>query len=278
MPDFATPEPVSVSLQFDIGTARITASERTDTVVEVLPGNGADDNDVRAAAQTKVSYSNGELLVKGPKKRSLFGTAGSLDISIELPSGSQVHADSPMADFICEGRLGDCRFKTSAGDIQIAEAGTVNLKTSHGDIVVHRAAGNAEVTGAGRIDIGEIAGEATVKNANGEITIGKVTGDVRANSSNGRISIGTAHAGVDARSAYGGIRVGEVAHGSVSLQTATGDLEVGIRESTAAWLDLNSRFGSVRNSLGPAEGPETSDATVEVRARTGLGDIIIRRA
>jgi hypothetical protein len=40
------------------------------------------------------------------------------------------------------------------------------------------------------------------------------------------------------------------------------------------WL---ARFGRVRNSLGPS-GPGISDETVEVRARTTVGDVVIRRA
>ncbi|WP_248965176.1 DUF4097 family beta strand repeat-containing protein [Sphaerisporangium perillae] len=278
MPSFDTPEPISVTLEFDIGSARITASRRTDTVVEVLPADGALDADVRAAQQTRVTYSGGKLLVKGPKNRSLFGRSGSLDVSIELPAGSDVQGNAPLADFICEGPLGECRLTTSVGDIQVDEARTVRLKSGHGDIRLDRVAGDAEITAAGRVDVGTIAGAATVKNLNGETTIGEVTGDLRANASNGRISVGVAHAGVEAKSANGGIRIGEVARGQVVLQTATGDLEVGIRESTAAWLDVNTRLGSVRNSLGSAEGPEASDETVEVRARTGLGDIVIRRS
>lgn len=278
MPTFDTPEPISVILEFDIGSARIVAGKRTDTVVEVLPRDGADDADVRAAQQTKVTYSGGKLLVKGPRKRSLFGKSGALDVSIELPAGSDVQGTTPMADFTCEGRLGECRFKTSVGDIQIDEAGTVHLKTDHGDIRVNRAAGDAEVTGSGRVDVDRIGGKSTFKNTNGETTIGEVTGDLRANSSNGRISVGIAHAGVEAKSANGGIRIGEVARGQVVLQTAIGDLEVGIRESTAAWLDVNTRIGIVRNSLGPSDGPATSDETVEVRARTSVGDIVIHRA
>jgi hypothetical protein len=277
MPNFDTPEPISVILEFDIGSARITAGERTDTVVEVLPTDGADDADVRAAQQTKVTYSGGTLLVKGPRKRSLFGMSGSLDVSIELPAGSDLQATSPLADFTCDGRLGDCRIKTSVGDIQVDEAGTVHLKTDHGEIRADRVAGDAEIAGVGRIDVGGIAGTATIKNSNGETTIGDIAGDLRVTSSNGRITVGVAHAGVEARSANGGIRVGEVARGHVVLQTALGDVEVGIRESTAAWLDVNTRLGRVRNSLGPSEGPQASDETVEVRARTELGDIVIRR-
>jgi hypothetical protein len=278
MPTFDTPEPISVTLEFDLGSARITAGTRTDTVVEVLPGDGADDADVRAARQTKVTCSGGALLVKGPKQRSLFGKSGSLEVSIELPAGSDVRATSPMADFTCEGRLGSCRLKTSLGDIQVDRAATVYLKTDHGDIRVDHIEGDAEVLGAGRVDVGEITGAATIKNGNGETTIGEVTGDLRANSANGRISVGVAHTGVDAKSANGGIRIGEVIRGRVVLQTAVGDVEVGIHESSAAWLDVNTRFGRVRNSLSPSEGPGTSDETVEVRARSGVGDIVIRRS
>jgi hypothetical protein len=277
MPEFDTSEPISVILEFDVGIARITASERTTTVVEVLPSNGTDENDMRVVQGTSITCSGGTLRVKAPKQRSMFGRSGSIDVSIELPAGSTIEGTSPMADFTCTGPLGNCRFKTSLGDIHITEAATVHLKTDHGDIHVDRATGDADITGAGRIDIGRIAGTATVKNLNGETTISEVGGVLRANSSNGRIRVGLAHAGVDARSANGGIRIDEVARGQVALQTGVGDLEVGIPESTAAWLDVNSRFGTVRNFLGSAEAPQPGDETVEVRARTHVGDIVIRR-
>ncbi|MET9801643.1 DUF4097 family beta strand repeat-containing protein [Streptomyces sp. NPDC006368] len=278
MPSFETPEPISAILEFEVGNVRVAASKREDTVVEVLPSNGADEADVRAVQQTKVTYANGSLTIKGPKKRSLFGKPGSIDITVELPTGSRLNSTSPMGDYSCEGPLGECRVKTSFGDILLDEAAGTNLRTGHGDIRVNRAAGNAEIHGAGRIDIGEIAGTATVKNGNGETVIGEITGDLKANSSNGRITVGVAHASVEAKSANGAIRVDEVARGVLQLQTAVGDLEVGIRESTAAWLDVNSGFGTVRNALGTAQGPASSEETVEIHARTGVGDIVIRRA
>ncbi|PKV83860.1 DUF4097 family beta strand repeat-containing protein [Streptomyces sp. TLI_146] len=277
MPRFDTPQPISVILEFDIGSARISAGKRTDTVVEVLPRDGAAETDVRTAQQTQVTYSGGKLVVKGPK-RSLFSRSGSLDISIELPAGSRLQGTAPLGDFVTEGLLGDCALKTSAGDIQVEHAAAAHLKTGHGDIRLGSANGDVDVAGSGRVEIGEVAGTATVKNVNGETTIGEVTGDVRANASNGRISLGVAHAGVDAKSANGAIRIADVRRGQVVLMTAMGDLEVGIRESTAAWLDVNTRMGIVRNSLSTADGPGAEDHTVEVRARTGLGDIVIRRA
>ena len=65
--------------------------------------------------------------------------------------------------------------------------------------------------------------------------------------------------------------------GSVVLETQIGDLEVGIREGTAAWLDVSARAGKVHNALDAADAPEASAETVEVRARTSVGDVVIRR-
>jgi hypothetical protein len=66
--------------------------------------------------------------------------------------------------------------------------------------------------------------------------------------------------------------------GSVELGTAYGELEVGVREGTAARLDVRSQFGNVRNLLTASDGPQPSDQRVEVRARTSFGDIVIRRS
>jgi hypothetical protein len=53
---------------------------------------------------------------------------------------------------------------------------------------------------------------------------------------------------------------------------------VRIREGTAAWLDASAGVGQVHNALESADAPEPSAETVEVRARTSFGDIVIRRA
>ena len=67
MPTFDTPAPISVSVDIGAGSTEIIASERTDTIVEVRPSNSANKNDVAAADQTQVSYSDGNLTVKSPR-------------------------------------------------------------------------------------------------------------------------------------------------------------------------------------------------------------------
>ncbi|OEV27270.1 hypothetical protein AN219_23315 [Streptomyces nanshensis] len=296
MPAFDTPEPVSATFELEVGTARIAAGKRTDTVVEVLPRNGSDEDDVRAVQQTQVTCSGGRLTVRMPKKRSPFGKPGAIEVSVELPAGSDVRGASALGGFFCEGPLGEVTLKTSLGDLQVEESAGADLRTDHGDIRLARSTGDAEVVGSGRIEVGTVAGTATVKNgngttaisevtgglkakaANGDISVGIAHGSVSAKAANGRIEVGVAHAGVDAVSSNGRIRVSDATRGRIVLRTSVGDLEVGIHEGTAAWLDLNPRFGTVRNSLGTAAGPGDSEETVEVHARTGAGDIIVRRA
>jgi hypothetical protein len=281
MPAFDTPEPISVAIDLVVGDARITASDRDDTVVEIRPSDGSHEPDVRAAEQTVVEYTAGRLLVKGPKQRGLglFGKVGSIDVTIGLPAGSRLQGDASVAAFRCVGLLGECRVKTVAGDIQFDHTGTLDLTTGAGAIAVDRVAGHAEVsTGSGRVRLREIDGTAVIKNSNGDSWVGEVVGDLRVNAANGDISVDHANAGITASTANGDVRIGEVVRGSASLKTAMGEIEIGIRAGTAARLDVSTQFGSVRNDMDTAEGPEPSDETVEVRARTSYGDIVIRRS
>ena len=281
MPTFETPEPISVTITIGVGDVRIAATDRRDTVVSVTPSDSSKQSDVQAAENTRVEYSQGSLLVKAPrswKRYTPFGGGESIDVAIELPSGSRVEAEADVANFTSRGRLGECRFTTAVGKIRIDETGPLHVNTSGGNVSVDRMTGRGEITGSGQISIGAIDGSAAIKNLNGVIWVGEVTGDLRCNSANGDVTIDHALGAVTAKTANGAVRIGEVVRGSVELGTAYGELEVGIREGTAALLDVRSSYGSVRNSLQASDRPEPSDQTVEVRARTSFGDILIHRS
>ncbi len=282
MPTFDTPEPISVTVEIGVGDIRIVASDRSDTMVEVRPSDSAKKSDVTAAEQTRVEYADGRLLIKAPRgwrQYTFRGGGESIDVQVDLPAGSHVQGDAGVAVLRCRGRLGECRYKTGAGDIQLDQAGPVQLKTGAGDITVDQAVGDAELTtGTGAVRIDSIHGTAVVKNSNGDTWIGEVTGDLQVNAANGRISVDRAQAAVAAKTANGDVRLGEVARGAVLAQTGFGKVEIGVLDGVAAWLDLNTRFGNVQNDLDAAERPEQGEGTVEVRARTSYGDITIHRS
>lgn len=279
MPSFDTPEPISAVAHVDAGSIRFAAADRLDTVVEVRPRDPKRDQDVRSAEQTDVTYANGVLTVRTPKQRYFLGRTGTVDVTVELPTGSHVDMTGAWAQVLGEGRLGEVRVKTSSGDVRLDTTGPLHLAASHGSITVNRIEGAAEIgTSSGSLRIGTVDGSAVLKNSHGTTTVGAVTGDLRVSGANGDIDITRAEASVAATTAHGTLRVAEVARGTVQLETSYGAIEVGIREGTAAWLDVTSAHGQVRNTLAASDSPEQTEDTVEVRARTRHGNIDVRRA
>ena len=280
MPSFDTPEPISVTAHVEAGSIRFTAVDRLDTVVEVQPREPKKDQDVRAADQTEVTYANGVLTVRTPKPNLLgLGRTGTVDVTVELPTGSDVDMKGAWAQVLGEGRLGEVRVKTSSGDVRLHTTGPLTLTASHGSITVDRVEGMAEITtSSGSVRVGLVDGPAVLKNSHGTTTVGAATGELRVSGANGDIEIRRAEDSVTATTAHGRLRVGEVARGTVQLETSYGAIEVGVREGTAAWLDVSSSSGQVRNALTASESPEKTEDTVKVRARTRHGNIDILRA
>jgi len=280
MPTFNTPEPISATIDLAAADVRVIAGDRQDTIVEVRPSNGAHEPDVKVAEQTKVEYTAAGLQIKGPKQRSMgLRKIGSVDVTVELPAGSQVEADSGIGALRFTGQLGKCRVKMGAGDVELEQVGPLDLQTGAGAITVEHVAGRAEITnGSGRLRVSQIDGSAVIKNSNGETWVGDITGDLRVNAGNGAIFVGHAGADVSASSAKGEIRVDDLTRGSASLKTGFGEVHFGIHAGTAAKIDAYTRFGAVRNSMDPADSPEPTDEVLEVHARTSFGDIVIRRS
>jgi DUF4097 and DUF4098 domain-containing protein YvlB len=283
VPTYDTPSPITATIELIVGSVRIVAGDRADTVVDVRPTDPTRPGDLKAAEDTRVEYAAGTLTVVQPKTWRHYGpfnsVAGTVDVTVELPAGSKVNAETSIGSVHAEGRLGDTRIKAAMGDLHVVEAADLTLRSSHGDVTAGRVTGDADVsTGSGRLRIGEVAGHATVRNGNGDIRVGDVGGELRVKASNGEVTIDRAGRSVLVKGANGAIRVGEVVRGTANLRTAAGEIEVGVRRGTAAWLDVHSQHGNVRNGLDTADGPGDAAETVEVRARTSVGDITVRRS
>ncbi|MFE2530480.1 DUF4097 domain-containing protein [Streptomyces sp. NPDC059371] len=278
MPSFDTPEPISVTAHVAAGSIRFTAGDRPDTVVEVRPLDPKKDRDVRAAEQTEIGYASGALTVR-TKQRHLVGSSGAVDVTICLPSGSRLDLTCSWTQVLAEGRLGEVRVKSSAGDVRLDTTGPLELTVSHGLITVDRIDGSAEITSStGNVRVGTVAGPAVLKNSHGSTTVGTVTGELRASGTNGGIDIARAEASVTGTTTNGHLRVAEVVCGEVRLETSNGSIEVGVGEGVTTWLDVSSNRGQVRNRLAASEAPEMTEGTVAVRARSNWGNIDILRA
>lgn len=231
MPSFDTPEPILAVIELGAGGLQIRAGDRADTVVQVHPAEPSSDDDVQAARETTVEYSDGRPTIRAPRRRlrSLFGSGEAVEVTVDLPAGSRVDATAP--GIRAAGRLGDCAVQAALGGVDLDETGDLRLRTAGGDVRVGRCRGHADVgTAKSAIRIRRLDGTAVIQAARSDITIGETAAPVRLASGAGSIDIDRAGASVDATSGSADIRIGEVARGTVSLVTGSGRLDIGVRE------------------------------------------------
>jgi hypothetical protein len=276
MPTFATPGPIAATVQVAGAQVRVTASDRTDTVVLVEPINEASRSDVKVANKTKVHFAGGQLSVKtttpGDKN-------GSVAITIDLPAGSSLVAYLAHSGVQADGSFGECELHMASGRVQLDRINALQANIAAGEVAIGHIAGRAKIDGgAVAMRIGEVKGTVGLSSSGGQAWIGHASADLDLSSGSGGFDIDRADGSVTATTGDGAIRIGRLTHGQAKLMNGSGNIEVGISEGAAASIDVNSERGSVRNSVPSQENPDTSDNKVTVHARTRYGDIIIQRA
>ncbi|MGH9130823.1 MAG: DUF4097 family beta strand repeat-containing protein [Acidimicrobiales bacterium] len=272
MRTFDTSDPISVKVEIGVGDVRVVATERADTVVDIQPSDHTNACDVAAAEQTRVDYANGVLTVSAPLRWTPFARVvgpslsarkrESIDIKLQVPSGSHLSVNAALAPLRCSGTLGRCNYRTGAGDVAIGHVSSW-LELS---------------TGSGSVRVDRVDGPAKVRNGNGGTWIGEAYGALEVKAANGRIEVGHVGEAVTAKTANGDIHLDEVVSGVVVANTGFGNVDLGVRTGIATWLDLHTGFGHVRNSLDAAERPDAAEPVIELRARTSFGDVTVRRA
>jgi Putative adhesin len=276
MPAFATPGPITVTVQVAGARVRVTASDRTDTVVLVEPINEASRPDVKVASKTKVDFAGGQLSVKTttPGDKS-----GSVAITIHLPAGSSLVAYLSHSSVHVDGPVGQCELHMASGQVQLDRIDALQANLSAGEVTIGHIGGRADIDGrAFTVRIGEVEGAVGIESSSGQAWIGHASADLDLSSASGGFDVDRADGSVTATTASGAIRIGRLTRGRAKLMNGSGNIEVGIGEGTEARVDANSERGSVRNSVASHPSPATSGALVSVHARTRHGDIIIQRA
>ena len=278
MPTFATPGPVTATVEVAGAQVRVTASDRTDTVVLVEPRDAASRKDVKVAAKTKVDLADGQLTVKTttPGDKS-----GSIAITIDLPAGSSLAAYLAHSSVRVDGSLGQFELHMASGRVQLDRIDALRANISAGEVAIAHIAGRADIEGATfAVRIGDVDGPVGIRGSGGQAWIGRAAADLELSSSSGGFDIDRADGSVTATTASGAIRVGRMTHSQAKLMNGSGNIEVGISDGTAAYIDVSSERGAVRNSVASPspDSPDASDATVTVHARTRYGDIIMHRA
>jgi hypothetical protein len=278
MPRYEVSGPIDADIKLGVGHVEVIASDRTDAVVEIGPSRPGRSGDASLAREGTASFEGGRLRVNVPRRRNLFGQSDSVDVRVELTTGSLVTIETAYGSLSAHGVLGNCRFIAKYGNVSADTVGDLILEAPYGTVEIAEVTGRLDATtGYARARIDRILGDARFRGAHGTIELGTSAGDVDVATS-GPLTIERALSDVTARSAHGQIRVREVNGGSIHLENAYGGIEVGVPAGIGAWIDAVSAHGRVRNELTPDPEAAASERSVELRLRSSYGDLRIRRA
>ncbi len=192
----------------------------------------------------RIEMRRNEIVIEVERKK-LFGSRGDWRVVVTTPDGAQVDAQVASADVEGRGSYGDVSVDSASGDVSF----------------------------------GHVDGRFEVNTASGDVDVDFVGDNSRVNSASGDVTIGGAEHDVKVRTASGDVCLRSVVRGKVDVQSASGDVEVGIRQGSTVYIDASSMSGEMTSELGISDIPPESDGpAVDFRARTMSGDVTVRRA
>jgi len=245
-----------------------------DVVVETRPEGavevelvGHDEESQRLIEAARVELQGSRLIVDVPQKRGrgfaiVFGRGG-IDCRVRCLEGSSVAARTKSADVTVHGTIAALTAATASGDVRADRStGAVTAKTASGDVTVRDVGGPVTAqTASGDVDLGTVHGTITVQTASGDLTVDAAYGDVNANT----VSGDQEHRAV--------------LRGRVAAHSVSGDVTIGVRRGSKAFLDCSTVSGDTSSELDGLDGATVDDGPlVEIRAQTVSGDIRIIRA
>jgi DUF4097 and DUF4098 domain-containing protein YvlB len=241
---FPTPGPSSLAVRIPSGSVEIQAVEGDETRVEL---EGLNDPGRAAVEEAVVAQSGDEVRVEITKERGVLVLLRSprVRLRVTCPVGTRVRAEVVAADLAARGRLGATTLKSVSADLDVEEVdGDLELKTVSGDAKVRRVIGSVSLnTVSGDLNVREVGGSAQGKTISGDLELDSVS------------------------------------NGTVTIQSVSGDVKIGVAAGAGVWMDLKSLSGDTRSELAAADGPGQGETTsVEVRAKSVSGDIRLVRA
>lgn len=236
----------------------------TETSVVLSPRDSTGD----ALERTVVELSRSTLVVAGPRGIGLAARLvnrlrdrDTVDARILVPSGSTL------------------RITTMSGDIAVSgSSGDADLATGTAGIRVERIVGNLRLrVGSGDSDVGPVSGSMSAQAGSGSVRIAEVGGGLDCQFGSGNLVAGAAGGSVRSRAGSGDVQVDAV-HGDVDVASGSGSITLGLPSGVSARLDVTTGSGQLHTDLPVEQAPAEGARAINVRARTGSGDVRLVRA
>jgi DUF4097 and DUF4098 domain-containing protein YvlB len=247
---FHTPEPVELEIKIPSGDIDIETIDGDESTIDL-------DGDEKLIELTEVRQEGRRIIVelKGKKPFGItisigdfsFGSS-SLRVRARVPHSSRVEIATASADMKLRGRINMLDVKSASGDL------------SH---------------------FGEVEGNAVLKTVSGDARLERVGGELRVQTVSGDVNATYVGGSVVSKSVSGDVRVDAVREGNVSVQSVSGDIEIGVAPGTKLDVDAGSVSGDLMSEVPLGSDPSGFDdgegPILVVRGKTVSGDFRVFR-
>lgn len=267
------PTPTAIELTIELGGGSIeVATSGTDTTTVVIDGPCADE--------FTLTQRDNAIVVRAPRGQGLFSGPGSHDVAVTTPPGCGLLVKAGSAHLHASGSYATAEIKTGSGGAEIdTVTGNLSVATGSGEITCESVGGRAKVqSGSGDIEIGSAQDDITVSTGSGDLVVGRMEADLAAKTGSGDIVVRRGTGQIHLVTGSGRIAVGNLARGSVRGKTGSGNVTVSVVPGTPVWTEVSSGTGRVRSDLEPVGRPEDGQDHVELRLKSGTGDILLSTA
>ncbi len=275
---FETPGKTTLVVRTGGGEVTVKAEDTQRTTVELTPLNAAGED---AVAEARVEQQHAGVVVDIPRHRGgLFRPHPSVDIAITCPTGTVIELKAESADITATGTFAEAVVTSGSGEVQVGDVtGSAKLKSGSGAVSAG-SVGKALVvtTGSGNVKVDQSGRSATLTVGSGDIRIGELAGETVTKTGSGDVEVDRLAGTLVTKSGSGDLVVRRATSGSVKANGASGDITIGIEEGTAAWLDVSTLTGKVRQELTEAQSPVDGQQRVEITAHTVSGDLRVYRS
>lgn len=270
---FDTPEPVDLRVSLPSGEVNVNTHDQPTTEVII-------EGDERAASEEVEIEQRGNQIRVKIEPRNRWGNGHDYEVHITVPTHSDARVETASAEVHLGGEYGDVRGNTASGELTLDVANSVRLETASGEIHVEHLRDEGKFNSAsGEISIGRCDGsKLEVSTASGEIHVEYAAGDVRANAASGDISVEEVYGDFSAAVASGDVHVEYLHDGEARVETVSGDVDLGVAEGTAIWLDIHTMTGDVDVEQEMGGEPEPGQPTLQLRVNTLSGDVHVHRS
>lgn len=257
--------PINLIARLGHGTVTVTArDDLAEATVRLTPREL--DSDI--LERIVVEMRGPTLAVVAPRQGGIADLIGgwkrerdSVDVDIEVPTGTALKISTASADITVKGRCGGADIATGSA--------VIDVDTVDGDLRLRYGSATSRVQ--------EVTGDAVVRSGAGDAQFGEVGGALQAGFGSGNLAIDIAHGGVRSRAGSGDASIG-TAYGDVDFGSGSGTVSVGLPAGLSARLDVTTGSGRVQSDLPIEESPAAGSKSITIRARTGSGDVRLFRA